>query len=153
MANGNRCTDRVVGAILASWRYDISGISPEMRKDYEQHLRECPQCITRQKVHRTIDVSLAALTGTASLFFLFALAVLKHVKPLELVAFKMLGLDVFDVYHMLVSAGVAGLCFSLIALALVLMATPAPSYLGGIAAERAKVIEQRVAAIRSFRMR
>jgi hypothetical protein len=65
----------------------------------------------------------------------------------------MLGLDVFDVYHMLVSAGVAGLCFSLIALALVLMATPAPSYLGGIAAERAKVIEQRVAAIRSFRMR
>jgi len=78
---------------------------------------------------------------------------LKHVKPLELVAFKMLGLDVFDVYHMLVSAGVAGLCFSLIALALVLMATPAPSYLGGIAAERAKVIEQRVAAIRSFRMR
>src|ERR1035438_9621111 len=32
-----RCTDRVVGAILASWRYDISGISPEMRKDYEGH--------------------------------------------------------------------------------------------------------------------
>ena len=25
-----QCTDRVVGAILASWRYDISGISPEM---------------------------------------------------------------------------------------------------------------------------
>jgi hypothetical protein len=149
----NRCSDRVVGAILASWRYDISGISPEMRKDYEHHLRECARCSARQKLHRSIDVTLALLTGTASLFFLFALLVLKHVKPLELVAFKILGLDVFDVYHMLVSAGVAGLCFSLIALALVLMATPAPSYLGGIAAERAKLIEQRVASIRSLRLR
>jgi hypothetical protein len=149
----NKCTDRVVGAILASWRYDISAISPEMRKDYEQHLAECTRCSARQKFHRTLDVTLAALTGTASIFFLFALAVLKHVKPLEHVAFKILGLDIFDMYHMLVSAGVAGLCFSLIALALVLMATPAPSYLGGIAAERARLIEQRVAAIRSLRMR
>jgi hypothetical protein len=149
----NKCTDRVVGAILASWRYDISGISPEMRKDYEQHFAECAQCSARLKFHRSLDVTLAALTGTASLFFLFALAVLKHVKPLEHVAFKILGLDIFDMYHMLVSAGVAGLCFSLIALALVLMATPAPSYLGGIAAERARLIEQRVASIRSFRMR
>ncbi len=149
----NKCTDRVIGAILASWRYDISGISPEMRKDYEQHLVECAHCSGRQKFHRTVDATLAVLTGTASLFFLFALAVLKHVKPLEHVAFKILGLDPFDMYHMLVSAGMAGLCFSLIALALVLMTTPAPSYLGGIAAERARLIEQRVAAIRSLRPR
>ena len=59
-------------------------------------------------------------------------------------AFNILGLDVFDMYHMLVSAGIAGLCFSLVAMALVLMATPAPSYLGGIAAERAKLIEERL---------
>lgn len=149
----NKCTDRVVGAILASWRYDISGISPEMRRDYEQHLAECTRCSSRQKFHRSLDVTLAALTGTASIFFLFALAVLKHVRPLEHVAFKMLGLDVFDVYHMLMSAGIAGLCFSVIAMALVLMATPAPAYLGGLAAERARLIEQRVAAIRLPRMR
>jgi hypothetical protein len=149
----NRCTDPVVGAILASWRYDISGISPEMRRDYEQHLAECTRCSSRQTFHRTLDVTLAALTGTASLFFLFALAVLKHVKPLEHVAFKVLGLDVFDMYHMLMSAGIAGLCFSVIAMALVLMATPVPSYLGGLAAERARLIEQRVAAIRLPRMR
>jgi hypothetical protein len=149
----NRCTDRVVGAILASWRYDISGISPEMRKDYEQHLSECPRCSSRQKFHRSLDATLAVLTGTASLFFIFALAVLEHVKPLEHVAFKILGLDVFDMYHMLVSAGIAGLCFSLILLALVLMATPAPSYLGGIVEERARLLEQRVAAIRSPRAR
>ncbi len=67
----------------------------------------------------------------------------RHVKPLEHVAFNFFGLDVSDMYHMLFSAGIAGLCFSVIALALVLTATPAPSYLGGIAAERAKLIEQR----------
>jgi hypothetical protein len=78
---------------------------------------------------------------------------LQHVKPLEHVAFKILGLDIYDMYHMLMSAGIAGLCFSVIAMALVLMATPAPSYIGGIAAERAKLIEQRVAAIRSIRSR
>jgi hypothetical protein len=149
----SKCTDRVVGAILASWRYDISGISPEMRRDYEMHFIECVHCSARQKFHRGLDASLTLLAGTAGVFFLFALAVLKHVKPLEHVAFKVLGLDIYDVYHMLVSAGVAGLCFSVIMLALVLMATPAPSYIGGIAAERARLIEQRVAAIRSIRSR
>ena len=151
---GNKCTDRVVGAILASWRYDISGISPEMRRDYESHFAECARCRSRQKFHRSLDVALAVLTSTAALFFLFALAVLKHIKPLEHVAFKILGLDIFDMYHMLISAGIAGLCFSLIAMALVLMATPAPSYLGGIAAEQARLIEQRLPeAIKSLRPR
>ena len=149
----NKCSDRVVGAILASWRYDISGISPEMRRDYENHFVECARCSARQKFHRSLDVSLAVLTSLSALFFLFALAVLKHIRPLEHVAFKVLGLDIYDMYHMLVSAGIAGLCFSLIAMALVLMATPAPSYLSGIAAEHARLIEQRVAAIRSLRPR
>jgi len=149
-----RCTDRVVGAILASWRYDISGISPEMRKDYEQHFAECARCSARQKFHRSLDGALAVLTSLSALFFLFALAVLKHIKPLEHVAFKVLGLDISDMYHMLISAGIAGLCFSVIAFALVLMATPAPSYLSGIAAERARLIEARLPArIKSIRPR
>jgi hypothetical protein len=149
-----KCTDRVVGSILASWRYDISGIYPEMRKDYEQHLAECSHCRARQKFHRSLDVTLAVLTSLAVFFFLFALAVLKHIKPLEHVAFNILGLDLSDTYQMLVSAGVAGLCFSVIALVLVLTATPAPSYLGGIAAERARLIEERLPeAIRSLRPR
>ena len=107
-----RCTDPVVGAILASWRYDISGISPEMRSDYEKHLAECAHCSARQKYHRSLDATLAVLTSLAAIFFLFALAVLKHIKPLEHVAFKILGLDIFDMYHMLISAGIAGLLFS-----------------------------------------
>jgi hypothetical protein len=149
-----RCNDHVVGAILASWRYDISGISPEMRRDYEQHFTDCAHCRSRLQFHRSLDVTLAVLTSLAVVFFLFALAVVKHIKPLEHVAFNILGLDISDMYHMLMSAGTAGLIFSVIALALVLTATPAPTYLGGIAAERAKLIEEHLpAAIRSLRSR
>ncbi len=148
------CTDRVVGAILASWRYDISGISPEMRRDYESHFAECARCSARQRFHRSVDVTLAVLTSLAAVFFLFALAVLKHIGPLETLASRVFALDREDTYHMLISAGVAGLIFSLIALALVLMATPAPAYLGGIAAERAKLIEERLPeALKSLRSR
>jgi hypothetical protein len=125
-----------------------------MRKDYEQHFAECTHCRGRQKFHRSLDVTLTVLTSLAVFFFLFALAVLKHIGPVEHVAFNVFGLDIYDTYHMLVSAGIAGLCFSLIALALVLTTTPVPSYLGGIAAERAKLIEERLpAAIRSLRPR
>ena len=148
------CSDRVVGAILASWRYDISGISPEMRRDYEHHLTECHRCRARLKFHRSLDVSLVVLTALSVFFSLFALAVLRHIKPLEHVAFNVLGLDIIDTYHMLVSAAIAGVVFSLIAFVLVLTATPVPSYLGGIAAERAKMIEERLpAAIKSLRPR
>ncbi|MGA2650288.1 MAG: hypothetical protein ABSF28_07185 [Terracidiphilus sp.] len=143
-----------MGAILASWRYDISGISPEMRKDYEQHFAECPHCRAQQHFHRSLDVTLAVLTSLAVIFFLFALAVIRHIKPLEHVAFNIFGLDVFDMYHMLVSAAVAGICFSVIAFLLVLTTTPVPSYLGGIAAERARLLEERLPdSIKSLRPR
>lgn len=149
-----QCTDPIIGSILGGWRYDISGISPQMRRDYEQHLAECACCRARQQFHRGIDAALAVLTSLSAVFFLFALSVLKHIEPLEQMAMKNLGLDVADINHMLIAAGVAGLCFSLIALALVLMATPAPSYLSGIAAERARLIEARLPArIRSMRLR
>ena len=85
-----QCTDRVAGAILASWRYDISGISPEMRKDYEQHFAECPHCSARQKFHRSLDVTLAVLTSLAFFFFLFALAVLNHFKTAGACGFQLL---------------------------------------------------------------
>ena len=125
-----------------------------MCKDYEFHFAECAHCSARQKFHRSLDVSLAVLTSLSALFFLFALSVLKHIKPLEHVAFTPFGLDVEDTYHMLFSAGIAGLCFSVIALTLVLTATPVPSYLGGIASERAKRFEERLpAAIKSLRPR
>jgi hypothetical protein len=149
-----QCADRVVGAILGSWRYDISSISPEMRRDYEQHLTECAHCRSRQKFHRTLDATLAVLTALSMLSFLFALAVLQRVKYLEHVAFNILGLDKVSMYQMLVSAAFAGLAFSLIAFVLVLVTTPATAYLGGMAADRARLLEARLPeSIRSLRPR
>ena len=149
-----RCNDQVVGAILASWRYDISGITPEMRKDYERHFADCGHCRSRLKFHRTLDVTLAVLTSLAVFFFLFALAVLKHIKPLEHVAFNVLGIDTPGIYQMLVSAAIAGVCFSFIAFVLVLTATPAPGYLSDIAAQRAKSLQEHLPeGIRSLRSR
>lgn len=151
---GTRCTDRVVGAILGSWRYDLSAISPEMRRDYEQHLADCPHCRARQKFHRTLDGTLAVLTALSMLSFLFALAVLQRVKFLEHVAFNILHLEVVSMYQMLVSAAFAGLGFSLIAFILVMTTTPAPTYLGGMARDRARFLEARLPeSIRSFRSR
>jgi TRAP-type C4-dicarboxylate transport system permease small subunit len=125
-----------------------------MRRDYEQHFSDCAHCRSRLKFHRSLDVSLAVLTSLAVLFFLFALAVFQHIKPLEHVAFNILGLDISDMYHMLMSAGVAGLIFSVIALLLVLTATPAPTYLSDIASERARYLEEHLPeAIRSLRSR
>ena len=148
------CTDRVVGSILGSWRYDISSISPEMRKDYEQHLADCPHCRTRQKFHRSLDGTLAVLTALSMISFLFALAVLQRVKVLEHVAFNILHLETVSMYQMLVSAAFAGLGFSMIAFVLVLLTTPARSYLGDLAARRARLIEARLPeSIKSLRPR
>jgi len=66
------CTDQVIGDILSSWRYDISGISPEMRTDFEQHFVECQHCRSRQRLHRTVDVTLIGLATLSTLAFLLA---------------------------------------------------------------------------------
>ncbi|HTJ31329.1 MAG TPA: hypothetical protein VL346_12550 [Acidobacteriaceae bacterium] len=148
------CTDRVVGAILGSWRYDISAVSPEMSRDYEQHLADCSRCAARQKFHRSLDATLVVLSALSMISFLFALAVLQRVKLLEHVAFNILGLDTISMYQMLVSAAFAGLVFSAIGFVLVLISTPAPAYLGGLAAQRARLLEARLPeSIRSLRPR
>ena len=75
------CTDRVVGKILAGWRYDISGIAPEMRGDYEAHLAECEHCRSRQKLHRGIDIGLMVLASASMVVFLLAYGVIRHFRP------------------------------------------------------------------------
>src|ERR1700730_11768244 len=44
-----QCIDPIVGKILVGWRYDISGLAPEMRGDYESHFTECEYCRSRQE--------------------------------------------------------------------------------------------------------
>jgi hypothetical protein len=76
-----QCVDKVVGDILASWRYDISGIFPEMRGDYEAHFADCEHCRARRKLHRTIDFALIGLATVSAFVFMLAFAVIHYLKP------------------------------------------------------------------------
>ena len=77
------CNDPVVGAILSGWRYDISGISPDLRVDYEAHLYNCAHCRKRQRVHRTWDVMLLAITTLSFVAFLLAAMVMHRVEAIS----------------------------------------------------------------------
>lgn len=76
-----QCIDPVVGKILAGWRYDISGLAPEMRGDYEEHFAACEYCRGRQRLHRTIDVALIGLASISAAVFLLAFGVIRHFGP------------------------------------------------------------------------
>jgi hypothetical protein len=76
-----QCVDPIVGKILAGWRYDIPGLAPEMREDYESHFAACDRCLTRQKIHRIIDVGLIALASVSAAVFLLAFGVIRHLGP------------------------------------------------------------------------
>jgi hypothetical protein len=76
-----RCVDPLVGKILAGWRYDISGIAPEMRGDYEQHFAECERCRSRRRLHRGIDLALITLASVSAGLFLIAFVVIRHYGP------------------------------------------------------------------------
>ena len=75
------CTDRVVGKILAGWRYDISGLAPEMRTDYEAHFAECEHCRSHQRLHRGVDIGLMVLASLSMIVFLLAYGVIRHFQP------------------------------------------------------------------------
>jgi len=76
-----QCVDPIVGKILAGWRYDISGLAPEMRGDYENHFTGCEFCRTHQQMHRMIDVGLIVLASVSGGVFLLAFAVIHYLSP------------------------------------------------------------------------
>ncbi|MGA9564890.1 MAG: hypothetical protein WBS19_05130 [Candidatus Korobacteraceae bacterium] len=106
------CTDRVIGKILAGWRYDISGLAPEMRGDYEAHLVECEHCRSRQRLHRGIDIGLMVLASGSMIVFLLAYGVIRHFKPVHAFWFEI--------------GALAGFLLSMLLWLLVAIATPAP---------------------------
>jgi hypothetical protein len=138
------CTDRVVGDILSSWRYDISGITPEMRRDYEQHLVDCAHCRSRQRLHRTIDVGLIGLSTVSIAAFLLAIAVIHRVQPLQHWALVDLHLWQMSIVLTMQAAAIAGLLFSLLVWLMVAVATPAPIYLAEVAMAQARVLQDRI---------
>jgi hypothetical protein len=121
------CTDPLIGNILAGWRYDISGLSPAMRTDYDQHFSECAHCRRRQHLARTIDVLLISVTSLSILAFLLAAAVLHRIEAIAHLSSSLHG----HVYHTpvtisLEAAAIAGLVISVLLWVLVAIATPLP---------------------------
>jgi len=108
----SRCIDKVVGDILAGWRYDISGIVPEMRLDYEAHFVACEHCQAKRRLHRTIDIVLIVLAAVSALLFLIVFAAVKHFEPHYAFWLEM--------------AALAGFLLSIFVWLIVALVTPAP---------------------------
>src|SRR5438270_6720114 len=95
------CVDPVVSKILAGWRYDISGIAPEMRGDYEAHFAECERCRSRRTIHRTIDVGLIVLASVSAGVFLLAFGVIHHFAPHHTLILELIALGGFALSAMI----------------------------------------------------
>ncbi len=135
-----RCIDPMVGDILSGWRYDISGLHCEMRTDYEEHLRECRYCHSRQNLHRAIDVLLIGSSTVAIGAFVLALVVLHRIEPLR--DWVVLNLQVHQI-SLVVSlerVAILGLLVSLVTWILVAIITPAPTYLS----QQARALQERI---------
>ena len=108
----SQCVDPIVGKILAGWRYDISSLAPEMRGDYEEHFTACERCRSRQRLHRTIDISLITLASVSAAVFLLAFGVIRHLGPRHAFWLEI--------------AALAGFALSALIWLIVAVATPAP---------------------------
>ena len=126
------CVDPVVGKILAGWRYDISGIAPEMRADYEAHFAACPRCRSRQQLHRAIDVGLIVLASASAGVFLFAFAVIHHFAPHHTLILELVALG--------------GFALSALIWLIVAVATPAPMAVVDVAKLGARHVHDRLPA-------
>src|SRR5438105_10463587 len=112
--NARHCIDPTVGDILAGWRYDISGVSPAMRTDYDQHLLECAQCRRRQHIARIIDFLLLTVSSLSILAFLLAAAVLHRIEAITHLGNSLHGhLHHTPITISLEAAAIAGLLISL----------------------------------------
>lgn len=128
----SECIDPLVGKILAGWRYDISGLAPEMRGDYEQHFAECERCRSRQGLHRGIDIALIVLASVSAGVFLLAFGVIHHFAPRHTLIFELIALTGFAL-SALIWLGVA-------------VATPAPMAIVDAAKLGARHVHDRLPA-------
>ena len=125
-----QCIDPIVGKILAGWRYDISGLAPEMCGDYEEHFANCEYCRSRQRIHRIIDVGLIALASVSAGIFLLAFAVIHHLSPRHAFWLEI--------------AALAGFALSALIWLGVAVATPAPMTVLDAAKEGARRVHDRL---------
>ena len=128
----SQCVDPLVGKILAGWRYDISGLAPEMRGDYEHHFEDCEHCRSRQKIHRIIDVSLIVLASVSAAVFLLAFGVIHHFAPRHTLILEL--------------AALGGFALSALIWLIVAVATPAPATMVDVARVGARRVHDRLPA-------
>lgn len=126
----HQCVDPVVGDIVASWRYDIRGIAPEMRGDYEAHFAECARCRRKQRLHRTIDLGLVALASLSAVLFLVAFVAVQHFSPRHALVLEVMAL--------------AGFALSAMMWVIVLITTPAPAVMADAAKLGARRLHDRL---------
>ena len=126
----SQCIEPIVGKILAGWRYDISGLVPEMRGDYEAHFAECDHCRSRQRLHRTIDISLIVLASASAGVFLLAFGVIRHFGPRHAFWLEI--------------AALAGFALSAVIWLIVAVATPAPMAVVDVARLGARHVHDRL---------
>ena len=128
----SQCIDPVVGKILAGWRYDISGLAPEMAGDYEEHFAACEHCRGRQRLHRTIDISLIALASVSAGVFLLAFGVIRHFGPRHALLLEL--------------AALCGFALSALLWLVVAVATPAPTTVVDVALIGARRVHDQLPA-------
>src|ERR1700680_3751165 len=126
----SQCVDPVVGKILAGWRYDISGLAPEMAGDSEEHVGACEPCRGRHRLHRAIDMSLIALASVSAAVFLLAFGVIRHFGPRHAFWLEI--------------AALAGFALSALLWLGVAVATPAPVTVLDAAKEGARRVHDRL---------
>src|SRR5260370_23650364 len=123
-------TDKVMGDILAGWRYDISSLAPEMRGDYEQHLAEGATCHSRQVLHRTIDIGLMIVASVSAFMFLVAFGAVRYFSPRHALVLELIAL--------------AGFLFFIVVWLFVAVATPAPVVVADVARIHARRLHDRL---------
>jgi hypothetical protein len=128
----SQCTDPVIGKILAGWRYDISGLAPEMRGDYEDHFLACEHCRTHQRLHRTIDITLIVLASVSAAIFLLTFGVIRHFGPRHAFWLEI--------------AALMGFALSALIWLVVAVATPAPTVMVDAAKIGARHVHDRLPA-------
>ncbi|HEY7096551.1 MAG TPA: hypothetical protein VH437_07500 [Terriglobales bacterium] len=127
-----QCVDPIVGKILAGWRYDISGIAPEMREGYEDHFAQCEFCRSRQRLHRGIDVFLIALASVSAVTFLLAFGIIWRLGPRHAFWLEI--------------AALGGFALSVLLWLVVAVATPAPTAVVDVAKLGARRVHDRLPA-------
>ncbi len=117
---------------MAGWRYDISGIAPEMRGSYEDHFAACEHCRSRQRLHRTIDVALIVLASVSAGVFLLAFGIIRHFGPRHAFWLEM--------------GALLGFALSALIWLIVAVATPAPMTVVDVARVGARRVHDRLPA-------